>query len=541
MLAFLSFVQMALAQNDDCSGATLITPGTYFGTTVGATADGTPFCNTNNTAPGVWYKFTGNGGQATLSTCGAGTNYDTKLHVYTGTCGSLVCQQGNDDDFSCGFGSLRSTVSFTTSAGTEYLVVVSGFSSNTGSYELFFGLTTPIVVPANDLCANATSLDVSAGTRSVSGTTLGSTFDGAPFCGTSNTSSGVWYTFTGNGNFVTLSTCAAGSSYDTKLTVYAGGCGVLDCIDGNDDDFSCGFGTLRSTLSFLTSSGVTYHVLVHGFSSNAGSYELTVESILVIPPANDDCANAEVIADGDTKTGDTRFAADESSNPSVGACGGISYDNSGGVWYVYHGDGDAVTFATCGSDYDTKLSVYQAFPGNCGFLFCVAGGDDECGDDAQVSVNTSTGSDYYILVHGAGAGARGLYTLLATKGANNDDCSGAIAVSCGSVVTGTTIGANTEVVPFCVESYTVGGVWYKIQGTGDPIVAELCGSAYDTKLFVYDGSCNFAALNCVLGNDLSCGLQSRVSWLSTNGTEYYILVSGFSSNQGNFVPVDCPP
>ena len=52
---------------------------------------------------------------------------------------------------------------------------------------------------------NYIPVDISAGTRSVTGSTTAATPDNAPFCGTSNGSGGgVWYTFVGNGNFVEL-------------------------------------------------------------------------------------------------------------------------------------------------------------------------------------------------------------------------------------------------------------------------------------------------------------------------------------------------
>ena len=98
-------------------------------------------------------------------------------------------------------------------------------------------------------CGSATS--IACGTTTVSGSTVGAGADSAPFCGTSDGFGGaVWYTIVGNGLPITVSTCAAGTDYDTKLRVYTGGCGALSCVTGNDDDFGCGFSSLRSTVSW---------------------------------------------------------------------------------------------------------------------------------------------------------------------------------------------------------------------------------------------------------------------------------------------------
>src|SRR5207249_3354729 len=71
----------------------------------------------------------------------------------------------------------------------------------------------------------------------------------------------------------------------------------------------------------------------------------------------------------------------------------------------------------------------------------------------------------------------------------NDDCSGAITVSCGSSVTGSTTFANPDVVPTCNSiSNTSPGVWYKITGTDYPITVSTCtGTVFDTKISVYSG------------------------------------------------------
>lgn len=122
----------------------------------------------------------------------------------------------------------------------------------------------------------------------------------------------------------------------------------------------------------------------------------------------------------------------------------------------------------------------------------------------------------------------------------NDACTNAIALSCGSSVTGRTTFAATDGAPVCNAVTATGkGIWYSVAGTGYPITASLCtGTFFDTKLSVYTGSCG--SLVCTGANDNFCNTQSQVTWNSVVGTTYYILVHGTAT--GNFtLNINCPP
>jgi subtilisin-like proprotein convertase family protein len=146
--------------------------------------------------------------------------------------------------------------------------------------------------PANDLCKNA--IGPLAVPSQTNGSTAAATIDAAPFCGTSVTAPGVWYTVIGTGTTMTATTCGPLFGYDTKLSVYCGGCDVLECLSGNDDDCVGGASGLLSTVEWCSQEGAEYLILVHGFSSNSGVFELflsengipctpTVECIPAVP------------------------------------------------------------------------------------------------------------------------------------------------------------------------------------------------------------------------------------------------------------------
>lgn len=198
------------------------------------------------------------------------TNFDPAVGLYSGSCSSLT-QIGCADSFGAG---TTENLIFTPSSGTSYYIRVFSYgigSTFSGNFQIcaFSSGGGGGSTPPNDLCSGATL--VSCG-NTYSGTTVGATLSGAPStCGTSvNTSGGVWYRFSGNGQSVTVSTCT-GTSFDSKIGVYSGSCGSLNCISGNDDDCD-----VQSTVTFTSASGVNYYIYVTGYDTESGPFVLTV-------------------------------------------------------------------------------------------------------------------------------------------------------------------------------------------------------------------------------------------------------------------------
>ncbi len=77
-----------------------------------------------------WYTYTGTGltEDITITTCLASTNFDTYISVFTGTPGSLVCLDANDDDMVCS-DDLLSTLTFTSDGTTTYYIEVKGYDA----------------------------------------------------------------------------------------------------------------------------------------------------------------------------------------------------------------------------------------------------------------------------------------------------------------------------------------------------------------------------------------------------------------------------
>jgi hypothetical protein len=126
--------------NDSCEQAIgpLSVPSTTKGTTIDATFDDAGDCGefNDNTAPGVWYRVVGTGTRITASTCGPLTDYDTKISVFCRPCEQPICIDGNDDGCPGNDNAFQSTVSWCSQYGAEYLILVHGYESEVGNFEL---------------------------------------------------------------------------------------------------------------------------------------------------------------------------------------------------------------------------------------------------------------------------------------------------------------------------------------------------------------------------------------------------------------------
>lgn len=120
---------VAVHPNDSCQNAITITSGITTGNTIDATTDNVAACVVgNDPSGGLWYKYTGVGDFVSLSLCNS--TFDTRVRVFTGSCGALVCETGNDD--SC---STQSQVGWCSVDSTDYYILVYG-NGEEGQFEM---------------------------------------------------------------------------------------------------------------------------------------------------------------------------------------------------------------------------------------------------------------------------------------------------------------------------------------------------------------------------------------------------------------------
>ena len=93
------------------------------------------------------------------------------------------------------------------------------------------------------------------------------------------------------------------ATYDMQVAVFTGECDNLVCVDGTAGDDSLTYGDIK----WLSVEGEMYYILVGGWESEAGDFELSIYE--GEEPENSNCAAAPMITIGETVMGTTTFAA----------------------------------------------------------------------------------------------------------------------------------------------------------------------------------------------------------------------------------------
>jgi hypothetical protein len=251
-----------------------------------------------------------------------------------------------------------------------------------------------VLTTGNELCTGAAELAALAsglGRFDLSyGNTAAASVNNVPTCGLNVVSDqpGVWFFVRGTDNGVmTARTCHSFTNYDTKLSIYTGSCGNLQCIAADDD--GCPNDSNKSSVAWRANLNEIYYILVHGWITDpVGDYAIWVQAR---EPPNDRCTQAQgPLEVGDSVDGTTVYASLDFDDGATGTVCETSYGNVEGIWYYAIGTGNTMTADTCDprSNYDTKIHI---FTGECqkandsSNLNCVTGNNNnaECGSVAS--------------------------------------------------------------------------------------------------------------------------------------------------------------
>lgn len=362
--------------NDQCAGATSVTcGGTYIGSTVLSTAtnDPTGTCGTSGVTPGVWFRFTGTGQIVTASLCGS--SYDTKMQVYSGTCASMTCIDGNDD-----YCSTQSQVTFNSVNGTNYYIFVGGFSSATGTYSLTMSCVTPL--PPN----------CSAYTAPANGATMP--------CVSAD---------------LTWNVPASGSAPTQYLLFFGTDAAATNINNGTN----IGNVLLYSPSSLLPNTTYYWKIVPQngaGSATGCQTYSFTTGNVIVV---NDNCAGATALISGVTLSDDNSCATDEAPL-AAGSCWSGGTVNS--LWYSINVTAGTLGVLTTGGTLaNTQMAVYS---GGCASLTQIACNDDApgagCGSsttsNSQLNLTGLANGTYYIRVDGRNSTTGGFSIMAATTG-----------------------------------------------------------------------------------------------------------------------------
>lgn len=511
--------------NDNCAGAITLTgcsggAQTLSGTTLNSTVDAV-YTNcgalgTNTTERGVWYKYVGDDNEVTINTCDA-IGYDSRITVYSGSCGTLTCVGANDDMGStlCSTSGLRSQVVFNAFSGTDYYVFVHGYQtgtslSATGDFVLNWSCSPLCLpMPINEACASAQSISLttSYSANSANNKCAAANFTANPSCFSAfATLPDLWYSFTTPAGISAVNlridlTAGTGNAATMGYALYSGTCGALTQV-------ACNSSATSGATNILTglTPATNYYLALASLQADRGafSYGLWYETcpqptVLGANTITSSTANLTWTSNAASSNFDIYYGISPLTAPTGSTTPTVN-DYNGGA-------GTAITYAASGL---THTSSYQYYVReDCG------GGD------------ASAWSGPYS------------FTTLAPPPAN-DNISGAIAVACGSATAGSTVSATlgTDETGTCGTPVTTAGVWYSFVGNGYPTTFDVCGAPYDSKMSIYTGTSG--ALTCVAGEDDDCGNDPSIIVNTINGTTYLILVHGYLGGTGTFtLNVNC--
>ncbi|MCC6726302.1 MAG: hypothetical protein IT258_17475, partial [Saprospiraceae bacterium] len=339
-----------------------------------------------------------------------------------------------------------------------------------------------------------------------------------------------------SGNEYTFETCGlSDSGFDTEMTIYRDDNGLF--IDHNDDD--CG---TDSRITFTATFTGVVRVLIDSSGCVSGGPEET--SILgtctaVSTPANDDCATPTPLACGTTLPGTTVGATPDFGFPNCGVTGLLAP----GVFYSFTGlaGQTSILLDNCVGSDNHAIRVYT---GPCGNPVCVAAEVNSCGN--SFTFNTTAGTNYLVYISTSGIGFEGSFNITLTcppPPPANDDCATPTALTCGTTLPGTTVGATPDFgFPNCgVTGVLAPGVFYSFTGQAGQtsILLSNCVGNNSNIIRVYTGSCG--SPTCVAAEVNACGTPFTFS--TTAGTNYLVYIAtGGIGFEGTFnITLTCPP
>jgi hypothetical protein len=297
-------------------------------------------------------------------------------------------------------------------------------------FSVFLGFSS-LAQPANDLCSNAIDLTIQSSSQECNpvtytneASTVSEAYDLS--CAEGLDLNSVWFKFTTNASQTKLKI-----TLNNMTTDEIGGDFLLDCAGTMASDLSTqcfgGDGNMQEIITGFTGN-TTYYFRAGNFESEGstlGTFGLCIrEYVTPPPPVNDSCSAAlQLFFDVAYN-----FNTEGSSTDAITADGDYIYEDA---WFKFTAPFNTTyDVTTCGSDYDTKIAIYQA--SNCSSITDeshVAYNDD---DDDCVSNDLNSfaqfvgtaGVDYYIRVGGFESGDAGDSRILITHpqaGVNEKD------------------------------------------------------------------------------------------------------------------------
>jgi hypothetical protein len=326
-LALILTAPFAYGQNS-CSTSLPITPGTYVVNGVDGPEAPSPLCiNTGIATAAEWYSYTPLLDTAVVLTTDLPGSGDTRFHVFTGSCGSLVCVAGDDDSGTW----LTSSAAFNVLGGVTYRFA---FDNRWSSAGFSFSLTevAPIVPAEGIVTWSTTAIPGLSGGDCVVDMN-GDDLDDVVRASATNIN--VQYQQAGGG-FISVNIPTSQADNSPSWSIVAGD------IDGNGfTDLMYGGGQ-GATFMMANATGTAFNEVSFAqyiFCQRTNMVDLNADGNLDAFSCHDVDANVRFINDGSGNLTFTQGGVGET-------CG-----NYGSIWTDYDNDGDVDCFvAKCGCD-----------------------------------------------------------------------------------------------------------------------------------------------------------------------------------------------
>ena len=320
----------------------------------------------------------------------------------------------------------------------------------------------------------------------------------------------------------------------TANTNHVYNCGYQGLQQGWVDDYPAGVACQWIDITGIPAGNYVLQLIINPENlvqeSNTNNNTLYVPiSIPIVcqPPANDNFANAQVLAAAipQSISANNHCATTEPSEPWINGIRG-----GGSVWFSWTpATSQIVNLTTLGSDFSTLLAVYKGT--SISTMSAVASGTNAGSGSLQSALTflATAGTDYKITVDGAN-GSEGLIQLNFNSPPNDmfANCQ-AISGPSGTVY-GSNVGATTEPGEPAHDGNPGGhSVWYYWTAPSSGIeVVDTIGSDFDTVLAIYTGDTLGSLTSVAADNDSGGNKTSRVSFHALAGTTYRIAVDGFA-------------
>ncbi len=535
-------------QGDNCTNPIFMSlPFRGTGSTCSYANDYDYACSWSSTSSDVVYFYSpSTDQQVSFSLCRS--SYDTKLYVYQNSCSGTPIACSDDASICpCASASFRSYLEcLQLYAGNTYYVVVDGYGGACGDYVLEAVMcpncdvtaTPGDVIEVAEDCSNPTfwQTDPDGGCNSTphqfSSVQNGQTIFGHVFTyryGGFVYRDTDWYLFTlAERDTVELIAWGAEcplfvSIVDTSnCTVAMSYMNPSECMSMDMRTACLNPGTYALVIAPQNYEGVPF----------PRDYRVQI-NWRPCAPLNDNCANAIPL---------TVNAATPTCGTTLGStrdCAQTPIEMTE-VWYTFSlSQCMDISVQYCGTPvYGSVLN--RLFPGSCcGTNYTMLEFDQTTCADARFTFHWGglSPGQYWLPVAIVPAGDFCIRVVGTTGPPSNDQCANAIVVGVNHLNVGSTVCATLDEIPACSSPATAPGVWHKVIGTGDSLMATLClnETNYNSRISVF--TCGCSALVCAAENDNSnCfnPLVSQVGWCSRLGEEYLILVHGYGTATGNY-------